>query len=43
MAVVLRELVTRRRVQPVGEPEHSVRSTITNVPNRGAEILAAPR
>lgn len=43
MAVVLRELVSRRRISPVGEPEHSVRSTITNVPSRGAEVLAAPR
>jgi cytochrome P450 family 135 len=43
MSVVLRELVARRRIQPVGEPEHSVRSTITNVPNRGAEVIAAPR
>jgi cytochrome P450 len=43
MAVVLTELVTRRRLRPVGEPEHSVRSTITNVPNRGAEVLAARR
>jgi cytochrome P450 len=43
MAVVLRELVARRRLRPVGDPEHSVRSTITNVPNRGAEVLAAPR
>jgi cytochrome P450 family 135 len=43
MSVVLRELVSRRRIQPVGDPEHSVRSTITNVPNRGAEVLAAPR
>jgi cytochrome P450 len=43
MSVVLRELVARRRIQPVGEPEHSVRSTITNVPNRGAEVLAVPR
>jgi Cytochrome P450 len=43
MAVVLRELVSRRRIQPVGEPEHPVRSTITNVPNRGAEVIAAPR
>jgi cytochrome P450 family 135 len=43
MAVVLRELVARRRLRPVGEPEHSVRSTITNVPNRGAEVFAAPR
>jgi len=43
MSVVLRELVARRRLRPVGEPEHSVRSTITNVPNRGAEVIAAPR
>jgi cytochrome P450 len=43
MAVVLRELVSRRRIQPVGEPEHPVRSTITNVPNRGGEVLASPR
>jgi cytochrome P450 len=44
MSVVLRELVARRSLHPVGEvPEHSVRSTITNVPNRGAEVLAAPR
>jgi cytochrome P450 family 135 len=43
MSVVLRELVARRRIQPVGEPEHSVRSTITNVPNRGAEVLVTPR
>jgi cytochrome P450 family 135 len=43
MAVVLTELVRRRRLRPVGEPEHSVRSTITNVPNRGAEALAVPR
>ena len=43
MSVVLRELVARRRIQPVGGPEHPVRSTITNVPNRGAEVLVAPR
>ncbi len=44
MAVVLRELVARRTLRPVGrKPEHSVRSTITNVPNRGAEVLAMPR
>jgi cytochrome P450 family 135 len=44
MAVVLRELVSRRRIRPVGrEPEHSVRSTITNVPNRGAEVIAGTR
>ena len=43
MAVVLRELVARRSLRPVGVPEHSVRSTITNVPNRGAEVLVAPR
>ena len=40
MAVVLKELIARRRIRPVGDrPEHSVRSTITNVPNRGAEVL----
>jgi cytochrome P450 family 135 len=44
MSVVLRELVTRRRLRPAGPaPEHSVRSTITNVPNRGAEVVVAPR
>ena len=44
MAVVLRELVSRRRIRPVGrEPEHSVRSTITNVPSRGAEVMAEAR
>ncbi len=44
MAVVLRELVARRTLRPVDrKPEHSVRSTITNVPNRGAEVLAMPR
>ena len=44
MTVVLRELVSRRRVRPVGrEPEHSVRSTITNVPSRGAEVIAEAR
>ena len=44
MAVVLRELVARRSLRPArDEPEHSVRSTITNVPSRGAEILASPR
>jgi cytochrome P450 len=43
MAVVLRELVRRRRLRPAGEPEHSVRSTITNVPNRGAEVLVTRR
>jgi cytochrome P450 family 135 len=43
MAVVLRELIGRRRLGAVGEPEHSVRSTITNVPNRGAEVLVSPR
>jgi cytochrome P450 family 135 len=43
MSVVLRELVTRRKLRRVGEPEHSVRSTITNVPNRGAEVMAVPR
>jgi cytochrome P450 len=43
MSVVLRELVMRRRIRPVGKPEHSVRSTITNVPSRDAEILAEAR
>jgi cytochrome P450 len=43
MSVVLRELVARRRLRPAGAPEHSVRSTITNVPNRGAEVLVTPR
>jgi cytochrome P450 family 135 len=43
MSVVLRELVARRRLRPVGGPEHSVRSTITNVPSRGAEVVAAAR
>jgi cytochrome P450 family 135 len=43
MAVVLRELVTRRRIRPVGGPEHPVRSTITNVPSRDAEIVAEAR
>jgi hypothetical protein len=35
--------VARRKLQPVGGAEHPVRSTITNVPNRGAEVLAMPR
>jgi cytochrome P450 len=44
MAVVLRELVLRRRLRPAGrEPEHSVRSTITNVPSRGAEVIVEAR
>ena len=44
MSVVLRELVTRRRLRPAGGgPEHPVRSTITNVPSRGAEVFAKPR
>jgi cytochrome P450 len=43
MSVVLRELVSRRSLRPVGEPEHSVRSTITNVPSRGGEVIAASR
>jgi cytochrome P450 len=44
MSVVLRELVRRRSLRPARrEPEHSVRSTITNVPNRGAEVVAAER
>jgi cytochrome P450 len=44
MSAILRELVARRSLRAVGrEPEHSVRSTITNVPHRGAEVLAVPR
>jgi cytochrome P450 family 135 len=44
MSVVLRELVSRRGLRPAGgPPEHPVRSTITNVPSRGAEVVAAPR
>jgi cytochrome P450 len=44
MSVVLRELVARRSLRPAGgPPEHSVRSTITNVPSRGAEVLAVSR
>jgi cytochrome P450 family 135 len=44
MSVVLRELVARRSLRPTaGEPEHPVRSTITNVPSRGAEVIAASR
>jgi cytochrome P450 len=44
MSVVLRELVSRRALRPAGgPPEHSVRSTITNVPSRGAEVIAASR
>ncbi len=44
MAVVLRELVRRKRIVPVGEePEHPVRRTITNVPSRGAEVIVRPR
>jgi cytochrome P450 family 135 len=44
MAVVLRELVSRRRLQPAArEPEHPVRRTITNVPSRGAEVWVASR
>ena len=44
MSVVLRELVARRSLRPAGgPPEHSVRSTITNVPSRGAEVIAASR
>ena len=44
MSVVLRELVARRSLRPAGgAPEHPVRSTITNVPSRGAEVFAAPR
>ena len=44
MQVVLRELVARRKLRPTGDqPEHPVRSTITNVPSRGAEVIAASR
>jgi cytochrome P450 len=44
MSTVLKELVVRRRLRSAGgEPEHSVRSTITNVPSRGAEVIVAPR
>jgi cytochrome P450 len=43
MSVVLRELVARRKLKPVGQPEHPVRSTITNVPSRGAEVIAEVR
>ncbi len=44
MKVVLRELVARRRLLPVGSgPEHPVRRMITNVPSRGAEVTAARR
>ena len=44
ISVVLRELVRRRRIRPArAEPEHPVRRAITNVPSRGAEIVAAPR
>jgi len=44
MSVVLRELVARRSLRTAGgAPEHPVRSTITNVPSRGAEVLALTR
>jgi cytochrome P450 family 135 len=44
MKVVLRELVARRELRPVGsEPERPVRRTITNVPSRGAAVLAERR
>jgi cytochrome P450 len=44
MAVVLGELVSRRRIRPAGgSPEHPVRSTITNVPSRGGEVIAEAR
>jgi cytochrome P450 len=44
MQVVLRELVSRRALRPGGRgPERSVRRTITNVPSRGGEVIAAPR
>jgi cytochrome P450 family 135 len=44
MQVVLRELVARRALRPGGRgAERPVRRTITNVPSRGAEVIAAPR
>jgi hypothetical protein len=44
MSVVLRELVARRSLRAAGGgPEHPVRRTITNVPSRGAEVIAASR
>jgi cytochrome P450 family 135 len=44
MAAVLRELILRRRIRPAGgPPEHPVRRTITNVPSRGGEVVAARR
>ena len=43
MKVVLRELVARRRLRPVGEPEKPVRRTITNVPSDGATVIAEAR
>ncbi|MGH2956631.1 MAG: cytochrome P450 [Solirubrobacterales bacterium] len=44
MAVVLRELIRRRRIRPASDrAEHPVRRTITNVPSRGGEVFAGPR
>jgi len=44
MQVVLRELVSRRALRPGGRgAERSVRRTITNVPSRGGEVIAALR
>jgi len=44
MQVVLRELVSRRALRPGGRgAERPVRRTITNVPSRGGEVIAAPR
>jgi cytochrome P450 len=41
MRVVLRELVSRRRIRPArAKPERAVRRMITNVPSRGGEVLA---
>ena len=43
MQVVLRELVSRRSLRAGGDPEHPVRRMITNVPSRGAEVIAGVR
>jgi cytochrome P450 len=44
MQVVLRELVSRRALRPGGRgAERPVRRTITNVPSRGGEVIAARR
>jgi cytochrome P450 len=44
MKVVLRELVSRRALRPGGRgAERPVRRTITNVPSRGGEVIAARR